>query len=160
SPRRVGPTGSARCRSSNGGTSAARRCASTACCGPGSTWRAWRWSFPGSAGGSNGPGMDPKVWTLFFGSFIHGDVPRGGEFVPEAVLLARLSGYDIRIEPLANLVPDEAGTVYGILVPATHAELQRLYGQGWVGTYLPHAVLATRPDGAFVPALCYVAPSP
>ncbi|HKA86673.1 MAG TPA: gamma-glutamylcyclotransferase family protein [Haliangiales bacterium] len=104
--------------------------------------------------------MDPKVWTFFYGSFINVDVLREVDFVPEAVLLARLSGYDIRIEPLANLVPDEAGTVYGILVPATHAELQRLYGQGWVGTYLPHAVLATRPDGAFVPALCYVAPSP
>ncbi len=104
--------------------------------------------------------MDTKVWTFFYGSFINLDVLREVDFVPEAIVVARLPGYDIRIEPLANLVPVDGATAYGILVPATHGDLRRLYSQGWVGTYLPHAVLVTRVDGAFVPALCYIAPSP
>jgi hypothetical protein len=41
----------------------------------------------------------------------------------------------------------------------THAELGRLYAMGWVGTYLPEAVLVeTVKDGRLVPAMTYIKP--
>jgi hypothetical protein len=71
--------------------------------------------------------------------------------------VARLAGFDLRIQPLANLVRCDRTCVYGILCEATHAELAGLYGQAWVGTYLPEAVLVET-EGRLVPALCYIAP--
>jgi hypothetical protein len=103
---------------------------------------------------------EPKVTTFFYGSFINLDVLAKVEIVPERIDVARLSGFDIRIRPLANLVRSEQHCVYGILTAATHAELERLYAyarDGLGGTYLPEAVLAQTVDGRFQPALCYIA---
>ena len=96
-----------------------------------------------------------RVWTFFYGSFINRDVLSNAGVVPEVVEVAHLSGFDIRIEPLANLVPSNHATIYGILARVTHAELERLYALDWVGEYLPEAVLADTADGKAVPALCY-----
>ena len=102
---------------------------------------------------------EPRVGVFFYGSFINLRVLAEVDLVPERVEIARLWGHDIRIEPPANLVRDDARCVYGILCDATHAELARLYGQEWVGTYLPEAVLVETAGGPLVPALCYIAPS-
>src|SRR5262249_39654140 len=68
---------------------------------------------------------------------------------------------DIRIEPLANLIPAAEDSVcYGILTSATHVELERLYAHArdvLGGTYLPEPVMVHIRDGAIVPALCYIA---
>jgi hypothetical protein len=86
------------------------------------------------------------------------------ELCPEAFEVARLDGYDIRIAPRANLVRSSEHCVYGVVVEATHAELARLYthAQDVLGeTYLPHPVLVqtTTANGAWIPALCYIAPA-
>lgn len=70
----------------------------------------------------------PQVWTFFYGSYINFEVLREVDFVPENCEVARLAGFDIRIQPGANLVRCDDGTVYGILATATHDELARLYG--------------------------------
>src|SRR5207248_1131251 len=85
---------------------------------------------------------------------INRQVLAGAGVVPDEVRVARLWGFDVRVGPLANLVPSERGCAYGILCRATHAELARLYGQAWVGTYLPEAVLVEAPGGALSPPLC------
>jgi cation transport regulator ChaC len=105
---------------------------------------------------------EQKVWTFFYGSYMNPAVLREVNFVPDRFEPARLSGHDIRIEPRANLVPSDRSSVYGVLVEATHAELERLYAhaRSVLGeTYLPHPVLAERADGSHRAALCYVAPS-
>ncbi len=102
----------------------------------------------------------PKVWVFFYGSFINRQVLREVDLVPERVEVGRLWGFDIRIQPLANLVRSDRHCVYGIICQATHAELGRLYGQEWVGSYLPEAVLVETEGGRLLPALCYIAPSP
>jgi cation transport regulator ChaC len=99
-----------------------------------------------------------RVWVFFYGSFINPDVLAAAGVVPQRVEVARLSGFDISIGPLANLVRSDRDSVYGIVVQATHTELDRLYSQSWVGTYLPEAVLTETADGRLLPALCYVAP--
>lgn len=103
-----------------------------------------------------------RVWTFFYGSFMNLDVLGQVDLVPERVEVATLSGFDVRIEPLTNLVRSDEHTVYGILATATHAELGRLYRYAedeLGGTYLPQAVLAQTLDGTFRPALCYIAPA-
>ena len=104
---------------------------------------------------------EPKVVTFFYGSYMDPAVLRGIGVVPDRVEVARLPGFDIEIHPLANLVPSDRHTVYGVLAPVTHAELGRLYDHArdvLGGVYLPHPVLASTLDGQVEPALCYIAP--
>jgi hypothetical protein len=106
--------------------------------------------------------MEPTAWTFFYGSFINLEVLKHVDLVPERYEVARLNGFDIRIQPLANLVRSGQHCVYGIVAPATHAELDRLYAyarDGLGGTYLPEAVLVETMDGTWRPALCYIAPT-
>ena len=104
----------------------------------------------------------PKVVTFFYGSYINPAVLRKVDLVPDRVEVARLSGFDIEIRPIANLVPSDQHTVYGILATATHAELGHLYDHArdmLGGVYLPQAVLAYTLSGQAEPALCYIAPN-
>ncbi len=104
----------------------------------------------------------PHVWTFFYGSYINFEVLKEVDLVPESWEVARLAGFDIRIQPRANLVRCDAGTVYGILATATHDELARLYGHARdvLGElYLPEPVLAETLDGKWRPALCYICPA-
>ena len=103
---------------------------------------------------------EARVWTFFYGSFINRDVLRQVGYILEQFEVAKLSGFDIRIQPLANLVRSDQHCVYGIIAAATHEELHRLYSQEWVGRYLPEAVLVQTLDGKWRAALCYLAPAP
>jgi len=104
----------------------------------------------------------PQVWTFFYGSYINLEVLREVDLVPENWEVARLAGFDIRIQPRANLVRSDACTVYGIVATATHDELARLYthARDVLGElYLPEPVLAETLDGKWRPALCYICPA-
>jgi hypothetical protein len=105
---------------------------------------------------------EPKVLVFFYGSYMNQAALREVDLVPERFEVARLDGYDIRIAPRASLVPSTETCVYGVLAEATHAQLARLYAHAKdvLGeTYLPHPVLAQTRAGAWLPALCYIAPS-
>jgi hypothetical protein len=101
---------------------------------------------------------EPTVWTFFYGSFMNLDVLKQGGYVPERYEVARLSGFDIRIQPLATLVRSDQHCVYGIVASSTHEQLRSLYSQDWVGAYLPEAVLVETLDGKWRAAFCYLAP--
>jgi hypothetical protein len=104
---------------------------------------------------------EPKVRVFFYGSYMNRAVLREVGFVPDSFEVARLDGFDIGIEPRANLVAATEQSVYGVLAEATHAELKRLYthAQDVLGErYLPHPVLVHTQSGSAVPALCYIAP--
>ena len=103
----------------------------------------------------------PEVAVFFYGSYINRRVLGEVDLVPDRFEVARLPGFDISIRPLANLVPSDERTVYGVLAAATHAELDRLYAHArdvLGGTYLPHPVVAYSSSGSLEPCLCYVAP--
>ena len=106
--------------------------------------------------------MDHRVWVFFYGSYINLDVLREVNLVPGEHEVVTLSGFDIRIEPRANLVHDAMSTVYGILATATHDELDRLYtdhAKDKLGeVYLPEAVVTLDSVGHLRPALTYIAP--
>jgi hypothetical protein len=101
------------------------------------------------------------VWTFFDGSYINFDVLKEVDLVPESWEVARLGGFDIRIEPRANLVRSDADMVYGIAATATHEELTRLYAHAkdvLGALYLPEPVLVETLGGKWRPALCYICP--
>jgi len=103
-----------------------------------------------------------SVVTFFYGSYINRAVLGEVELFPQRFEVARLPGYDISIQPLANLVASDEHTVYGVLATATHAELERLYRHAQDvlgGHYFPHPVVAIASSNELVPALCYIAPS-
>ena len=103
----------------------------------------------------------PEIWTFFYGSYINLDVLKEVDYTPREHTVARLPGFDITIRPLANLVPSDAHTVYGILATGTHSELARLYQHAeniLGGRYLPEAVLVQTMSGGWLPALTYIAP--
>jgi hypothetical protein len=108
------------------------------------------------------PMAEPRVWAFFYGSYINLDVLGSVGLVPDRHEVARLGGFDIQIRPRANLVRSGRDCVYGVLATATHQELDRLYAHARdvLGeTYLPEAVLTETLDGAWRPALCYIAPA-
>jgi len=90
------------------------------------------------------------------------EVLRAVDYIPEKVEVSKLSGFDIVIGPLANLVRSDQHCVYGILATGTHEELDRLYGRYVLdklgAVYLPEAVLCEKGDGSLIPALCYINP--
>jgi hypothetical protein len=104
---------------------------------------------------------EPKVWVFFYGTYINFGVLREVQLIPEQWEVARLHGFDIRIQPRANLVPSEEHCVYGIVATATHSELVRLYAHARdvLGeVYLPQAVLVQTLYGLWRPGLCYLCP--
>jgi hypothetical protein len=100
----------------------------------------------------------PAINVFFYGSFINVDILAKGGLVVDDVTVAKLWGFDIRISTLATLVRSDHGCVYGIVTKATHADLDRLYAQAWLGhAYRPEPVIVERQDAQLAPALCYIA---
>ena len=100
------------------------------------------------------------IWTFFYGSWINLKILKEKDFFPDHYEVARLHGFDISIQPLANIFPSESCTVYGILLATTrekhHRMLTALTTLGAMGTiYLPQAVLVETSDGKWKAALCY-----
>jgi hypothetical protein len=83
---------------------------------------------------------------------------RGGLY-PERVQVARLNGFTIRIDPHASISRSDRHAIYGILVKATHEELNRLYSRDGVGVFLSEAVVVETPEGHLQPAMCYISPA-
>ena len=105
--------------------------------------------------------MTNAVWTFWYGSYMNLDVLKKLGLVPERYDVARLPGFDLVIGPRANLVRSEQHCVYGIVAPASHAELASLYTHAREAlgeVYLPEPVLVETRGGAWRPALCYIAP--
>ncbi|HET8624905.1 MAG TPA: gamma-glutamylcyclotransferase family protein [Gemmatimonadales bacterium] len=102
-----------------------------------------------------------RVAVFFYGSFMDRALLAARGYAPTDLAVARLPAFDIRFTPLATLAPAGPRTsVYGLLATATHAELERLYGEGWVSSYRPEAVIVRTGAGKRLPALVYIAWGP
>jgi hypothetical protein len=102
-----------------------------------------------------------KVWTFFYGSYINLSVLKEIGLIPQQYEPAKLNGFEIYIQPRANLIPSNQHCVYGIAALLTHDELTCLYAhtkEKLGEIYLPEAVLIETWEGSFRPALCYIAP--
>jgi len=104
---------------------------------------------------------ESRIVTFFYGSYINLDVLRGLGVDPVDIEVARLDGFDIRIEPLANLVESEDASVFGIVASLTPEELVTLYAHArdvLGGTYTPRAVVVETESSEKKAARCYIAP--
>ena len=102
-----------------------------------------------------------RIWTFFYGSYMNLDVLKEVDFIPERWQVARLYGFDILIQPRANLIRSDQHSVYGVVATGTHPELERLYtyAKGVLGEiYLPQAVMVETLEGMWLPSLCYICP--
>lgn len=75
--------------------------------------------------------------------------------VPARSRSVRLLGWALRIDETATLVPEDRAACFGIVADCTHEDLDRLYSQDWVASYVVEPVLVDT-DGAFTPALTYI----
>jgi hypothetical protein len=108
------------------------------------------------------PMSERRVQVFFHGSYMNFDVLRDVQITPERWQVARLHGFDVVVQPRANLHRTEREHVYGIVTAATHRQLERLYAHAKdvLGeVYLPEAVLTESVVGQRQPALCYIAPA-
>jgi hypothetical protein len=94
---------------------------------------------------------EKRIAVFFYGSFMRHDVMDRGGFHPAHIEVVKLSGFDIKIDPHAN--------IYGILVHATHKELNSLYAMDGIGVFLPEAVNVELQNGSLLAALCYIPPA-
>lgn len=100
-----------------------------------------------------------RIAVFFYGSFMRREVLARGGLHPQTITVARLNGFDIACCPHAYLSPSDQHAIYGILVQATHQELDRLYTMDGVGIFLPQAVLVETGGGSVQPAMCYIPPA-
>lgn len=105
------------------------------------------------------PSDQKRIPVFLYGSFMRREVLARGSFHPEQIEVAKLSGFDICFCPHANIYRSDQHSIYGILVWATHQELNRLYTMDGVGVFLPEAVLVEPRPGVFQPAMCYIPPA-
>jgi hypothetical protein len=101
------------------------------------------------------------IWTFFYGSWINLEILKEKNFSPEKYEIAKLHGYEIYIQPIANLTPNESSLVYGLLLATTREQHQRILtalSQGTMGNiYLPEAVLVETQEEKWKSAICYIA---
>lgn len=102
---------------------------------------------------------EKRVAVFFYGSFMRRDVMARGGFHPAHIEVAKLSGFDIKIDPHANIIRSDQHCIYGILVHTTHQELNSLYAMDGVGVFLPEAVNVKLQNGSLRAALCYIPPA-
>jgi len=96
-----------------------------------------------------------QIDGFFYGLFMDADVLRQAGTEPSNFRRAYVNDFALRIGRRATLVPSPGGRAWGMLVSLTHEELDSLYGAPGLEAYRPEAVLAHRPEGDSVPALCF-----
>ena len=103
---------------------------------------------------------DRKLQVFFYGGYMNMKVLEDAGIKKRAFAPASIHGYELVIQPYANIIEAGDGVVYGILANMTHAELATLYGDNikLTGTpYLPEAMLVFTRGGKIAPAMVYIA---
>jgi hypothetical protein len=93
--------------------------------------------------------------VFFYGLFMDPELLRAKGLEPEGEELAWVDGLALRIGQRAALVPAPGGRVHGLVISLTLSELERLYSEPSVQSYVPQAILAHLSTGELIPALCY-----
>jgi hypothetical protein len=87
---------------------------------------------------------EKRIAVFFYGSFMRSDVMARGGFYPAHIEVAKLSGFDIRIDPHANIIRSDQHCIYAM---------------DGVGVFLPEAVNVELQNGSLQAALCYIPPA-
>jgi cation transport regulator ChaC len=103
---------------------------------------------------------EKRVWVFFYGLFMDFKILSQRGLIANDWKVAELHGYDFEIASWGYLKRSRDHSVYGVIIPASHSELARLYDPATNGLpleYFPESIMVETPEGAWRPALCYVA---
>ena len=103
---------------------------------------------------------DRKIQVFLYGSAISLSVLETAGLKKRAFAPASISGFDLIIQPTANLVEAGDGVVYGILANFTHDEIDKLQQHHLSSLtnakYQIEPVLVTTRGGKIVPAITFM----
>jgi len=101
-----------------------------------------------------------KVQVFLYGSAINLDVLAEAGLKKRAFAPAALAGFDLIVQPVANILENGDGVVFGILANFTHEEIALLtssHTQALTGaSYNPEPVIVRTRGGKIVPAITYL----
>jgi len=101
-----------------------------------------------------------KIQVFLYGSSINLDVLAKTGLKKRAFAPASLAGFELVIQPVANLADSGDGIVYGILANFTHAEIDQLINSHTssltTSLYRPEPVIVRTRGGKIVPAISYM----
>lgn len=104
--------------------------------------------------------IERKIQVFLYGSAINLDVLSKAGLKKRAFAPASLAGFDLVVQPVANLVENGDGVVFGILANFTHEEIATLTDNHTpsltAATYNPEPVIIRTRGGKIVPALTYL----
>ena len=102
-----------------------------------------------------------KLQVFFYGGYMNMKTLEEAGVSKRAFAPASIHGYELVIQPHANIIEAGDGVVYGILANMTHDELETLYGdninQRLGVPYFPEAMLVFTRGGKITPAMVYIA---
>jgi len=102
-----------------------------------------------------------KIQVFLYGSAINLDVLVKAGLKKRAFAPASLAGFDLLIQPVANIEESGDGIVFGILANFTHVEIDELLNSHTPmltkAAYSPEPVIVRTRGGKIVPALTYMA---
>lgn len=103
---------------------------------------------------------DRKIQVFLYGSSINLDVLSKAGLKKRAFAPAMLLGFELTIQPVANLVENGDGVVFGILANFTHSEIETLVASHTPSLtdapYQVEPVIVRTRGGRTVPALTYL----
>jgi hypothetical protein len=103
---------------------------------------------------------DRKIQVFLYGSSINLDVLSKAGLKKRAFAPAVVAGFDLIIQPVANMVESGDGIVYGILANFTHAELAAMMNSHTPSltgaTYNVEPIIVRTRGGRVVPAVAYI----
>ena len=97
--------------------------------------------------------------TFFYGLFMDMDLLHGKGVRATNHRLARLDDYRLHIGARAALVRASGRTVYGVLMDVLEEDLQRLYAEPGLDTYVREDLEVTLSDGRRAVAIAYNLPA-
>jgi hypothetical protein len=102
---------------------------------------------------------ESRAWIFFYGTFMDPAVLNAQGIECNEVIPAKLSAYELRLRPRANLIANDGAVVYGSIAKLKHDDIAKLYqdlDDRFGLKYLPEAVLPETLSGTYKPALCYI----
>ncbi len=101
-----------------------------------------------------------KVQVFLYGTYMNLNILEKAGIKRRAFAPASVHGFELTVQPLANLAETGDGVTYGILANLTHAELDLLYQEDALkksdAHYLPEPVIVFTRGGRMAPALTYI----
>ena len=98
-----------------------------------------------------------ETWVFFYGSFMDPGILKERGVKIKQFVVSKLSGFQLRFQPLANLIKFERDSVHGLAYYLPNEEIRMLYEKPIDGVYYyPIPVEILDAEDQKILALCYI----